>query len=91
MIVERSRPSEVLPLVVAAYDLSAREEEVLSELTSERTTGKIAANLVISRHTVRDHIKSIMEKTGATSRGELLSRLLNLHYSRRPSSSTATA
>ncbi|MFW6034146.1 MAG: response regulator transcription factor [bacterium] len=80
VIVERSRPSEVLPLVVAAYDLSAREEEVLSELSTGRTTAEIAASLFISRHTVRDHIKSILEKTRTTSRGELLSRLFNMHY-----------
>ncbi|MFW6091620.1 MAG: LuxR C-terminal-related transcriptional regulator [Actinomycetota bacterium] len=80
VIVERSRPSDVLPLVVAAYELSAREEEVLAELTTGRTTSEIAANLFISRHTVRDHIKSILEKTSTTSRGELLSRLFNLHY-----------
>lgn len=80
VIIERSRPSEVLPLVVAAYGLSDREEEVLAELVTGLSTGEIADRLFISAHTVRDHVKSILEKTDTCSRGELVSRLFDLHY-----------
>lgn len=80
VIIERSRPSEVLPLVVAAHGLSDREEEVLAELVAGRGTGEIADRLFISAHTVRDHVKSILEKTDTGSRGELVSRLFDLHY-----------
>ncbi len=80
VVVQRARSSEVVPLVVAGYALSAREEEVLAELTAGRATAEIGQRLFISPHTVRDHIKSILEKTGTTSRGELLSKLFSLHY-----------
>ena len=75
LIIERSRPAEILPLAVAAYGLTAREREVLGQLSCGRTTAEIAAELFITEHTVRDHIKSILTKTGTTSRGELISLL----------------
>lgn len=79
LVIEPSRPAEVMPLVVAAYCLTPREQEVLTELSSGRTTGEIANRLFISEHTVRDHIKSILTKTDSSSRGELLSRLFHDH------------
>lgn len=75
LIIERSRPAEILPLAVAAYGLTAREREVLGQLSCGRATAEIAAELFITEHTVRDHIKSILTKTGTTSRGELISLL----------------
>ena len=68
-----------MPLVVSAYCLTPREQEVLSELAGGRTTGEIATRLFISEHTVRDHVKSILAKTDTSSRGELLSRLFHDH------------
>ena len=43
-------------------------------------TEKIARLLFLSPHTVRDHIKAIFEKTGVSSRGELVSLLFIDHY-----------
>ena len=79
LVIDPSRPAEIMPLVVAAYCLTPREQEVLTELSSGRTTGEIAIRLFISEHTVRDHIKSILAKTNTSSRGELLSRLFHDH------------
>lgn len=79
LVIEPSRPAEIMPLVVAAYCLTSREQEVLTELSSGRTTGEIATRLFISEHTVRDHIKAILAKTETSSRGELLSRLFHDH------------
>jgi hypothetical protein len=39
------------------------------------TTVQAARRLVISPHTVSDHVKSIFEKTGARTRGELSATL----------------
>ncbi|WP_149359421.1 helix-turn-helix transcriptional regulator [Lolliginicoccus suaedae] len=79
LVIEPSRPTEIMPLVVASYGLTAREQEVLTELTSGRASGEIAARLFISEHTVRDHVKSILSKTGTCSRGELMSQLFHHH------------
>ncbi|WP_166350753.1 helix-turn-helix transcriptional regulator [Phytoactinopolyspora limicola] len=79
LVIEPSRPSEITPLLVAAYNLTAREQEVLGELTAGRRTAEIAARLFISEHTVRDHIKSIFAKTATTSRGELMSTMFHQH------------
>lgn len=79
LVIEPSHPSEIMPILVASYGLSAREQEVLVELAAGRRTDEIAAMLFISEHTVRDHIKSILAKTGTSSRGELLSLLFHRH------------
>ena len=79
LVLEPSWPTEIMPLVVASYGLTAREQEVLTELSAGRTSGEIATRLFISEHTVRDHVKAILTKTGASSRGELLSLLFHHH------------
>ena len=47
------------------------------------STGEIAAELFLSPHTVRDHVKTVFEKVGVSSRGELVARLFGEHYSDR--------
>ncbi|MEO3825976.1 helix-turn-helix transcriptional regulator [Actinomadura sp. B10D3] len=44
------------------------------------TTSGIAAELVISPHTVRDHVKAVFAKAGVSSRGELVARLFAENY-----------
>lgn len=73
LIIEPSRPADILPLLIAAYELTTREQEVFGEISTGRTTRDIADRLFISEHTVRDHVKSIFNKTGAGSRTELMS------------------
>lgn len=75
LVIEPSRPSAILPLAVAAYGLTARESEVLGEMSRGLTTGQIANRLFISEHTVRDHVKAILAKTETASRAELMSLL----------------
>ena len=48
----------------------------MAQLTlSGATTTQMAQRLAISPHTVNDHMKSIFEKTGARTRGELSATL----------------
>lgn len=65
-------PDRCLSAFVASHRLSPREEEVLRHLINGLNTLEIAASLGISRHTVRDHLKSLYRKTETGSRGELL-------------------
>ena len=48
--------------------LSAREREVLAHLASGQTNRQIAADLVVSTHTVARHVEHIYAKLGVTNR-----------------------
>jgi DNA-binding NarL/FixJ family response regulator len=58
-----------------ARALSARELEVLLLLDRHLGTDEIAGRLLISEHTVRSHVKSLLAKLGVSSRREALERL----------------
>jgi ATP/maltotriose-dependent transcriptional regulator MalT len=51
-----------------AYGLTPRERQVLALLAAGRSNRQIAADLVISEHTVARHVQNIFGKVGVTSR-----------------------
>jgi DNA-binding NarL/FixJ family response regulator len=63
-----------VPESIAAA-LSARELEVLLLLDQHLATDEIAQRLIISEHTVRSHVKSLLAKLGVSSRREALDKL----------------
>jgi DNA-binding NarL/FixJ family response regulator len=70
----RSGGAPAVPDEVAEA-LTARELEVLLLLDRHLGTDEIAARLLISEHTVRSHVKSLLAKLGVSSRREALERL----------------
>jgi DNA-binding CsgD family transcriptional regulator len=74
--VEPATTHDLATLLLAAYGVTDREQEVCLELLSGSTTAEIARHLFISPHTVHDHLKSLFGKVGVGSRGELVARLL---------------
>jgi len=72
---DRLPQSERVRLLLRLHGLSAREREVTQLLLQGFTTDAIAARLLISRNTLRSHVKSTFAKVGVTSRPELMAVL----------------
>lgn len=81
LIIEPAKAADVAPLIVEAYGLTQRELEVTRAISRGLGTSQIAAALHLSPHTVRDYVKSIFEKVGVSSRGELVAKVFADHYS----------
>lgn len=69
------RLSQQCDALVAQYGLSARETDVLRLLARGRDVPYIAEELVISKNTVRTHMRNIFQKTGVHSRQEVIDLL----------------
>jgi DNA-binding CsgD family transcriptional regulator len=75
IFIQRAHPTLVAPLLLKAYGLSPREQEVTQLMLRGASTIQAAQRLAISPHTIGDHLKSIFDKTGARTRGELSATL----------------
>jgi DNA-binding CsgD family transcriptional regulator len=65
-------PAETFDLLCRAYALTQRERDVVRALVAGLDTPAVTEHLVISRHTVQDHLKSVFQKVRVSSRRELL-------------------
>jgi predicted ATPase/DNA-binding CsgD family transcriptional regulator len=65
---ERASTSLAKPVATYPDDLTAREVEVLRLLAQGLTDAQIAGQLVMSKYTASNHVKSILSKLGVTTR-----------------------
>ena len=80
VIVEPAHPARIYPLLMSAYGLTEREKDVTRLVLQGSSTAQIAHELVVSLHTVQQHLKSIFDKTGVRSRRELVGKVFFAHY-----------
>jgi DNA-binding CsgD family transcriptional regulator len=79
LTIEPAAPDDLVQILLESYELTRRETEIALCICRGLPTRDIAAELMISAHTVRDHIKVIFAKAGVSSRGELMAELLTNH------------
>lgn len=80
VIVEPAHPARISPLLMSAYGLTEREQEVARLVMQGSSTAEIAGQLIVSAHTVQQHLKGIFDKTGVHSRRELVGRVFFAYY-----------
>lgn len=83
VIIERANPTATGEVLMAAYDLTPRERDVVTLLARGLNVALISRRLDITEWTVKDHTKSIHRKVGVNSRGELVARLFAQHFAPR--------
>jgi DNA-binding CsgD family transcriptional regulator len=80
VVVGPARPPRLAAMVMSAYGLTAREREVAQLIVSGASTAEASTALHISPYTLQDHLKSIFDKVGVRSRGELTATVFERHY-----------
>lgn len=80
VIVEPAHPARITPLLMGAYGLTARERDITRLVLQGGSTSQIAEELVVSPHTVQQHLKSIFDKTGVRSRRDLVGQVFFAYY-----------
>ena len=80
VVLERAMSPQATAVRLEADGVTPREREVATLLAQGLTYPEIAETLVLSPYTVQDHIKNLFEKTGVSSRQELVARVFLDEY-----------
>ncbi len=65
---------------MSVYGLTERERDVARAVLQGASTAEMADQLIVSIHTVQQHLKSIFDKTGVHSRRDLVGKVFYGHY-----------
>jgi DNA-binding CsgD family transcriptional regulator len=80
VIIEEPSPAELAPILMMAYGLTRQEQVLTGLICRGLSTSEIAIRLHITPNTIQDHLKSIFDKTGVSSRRELVASVLQEQY-----------
>ena len=80
MILQEAAPAEVAPLIMTAYGLTDREKTISALVCQGMSTRQIAGRLHLTADTIQDHLKSVFDRTGVHSRGQLVAAILQHDY-----------
>jgi DNA-binding CsgD family transcriptional regulator len=81
VIEPRNDHADLKQAIKALTLLSAREQEVIALVAEGRSNREIAEKLIISEHTVKNHMTSIFNKMGVTDRSHLIAMVYQLGFS----------
>ena len=76
VIIEPAHPGRNAPLVLSSLGLTPGESKVALLVLRGASTKAIGQELHLSTYTVKDHLKSIFDKTGVRSRRDLVARIM---------------
>src|ERR671920_48462 len=68
VVVEQAHRAELVPLIVAAHELTPREREITEMLVRGLSTAEIAAKLWLSPYTFHEHYAAGTQRAVATPR-----------------------
>ncbi|WP_232056698.1 LuxR C-terminal-related transcriptional regulator [Methylomonas rhizoryzae] len=68
-------PTRELPVTAAELGLTPRQGQVLAMMLKGLPNKRIALNLSLSEHTVKEHVTGILERLGAKNRIEVITML----------------
>ena len=80
IVIERATGARSATVRLEAFGATAREREVATLLARGLSRAEIAEALVLSPHTVEDHVKNLYDKVGVASRQELVARVFLDEY-----------
>lgn len=80
IVIEPAAGARSATVRLEAFGATAREREVATLLARGLSRAEMAEALVLSPHTVEDHVKSLYEKLGVASRQELVARVFLDEY-----------
>jgi DNA-binding NarL/FixJ family response regulator len=59
VVIEPAKAAGIAPIIVQAYDLTEREQQITRLIARGAGRAEIAEELFLSAHTVGDHVKAI--------------------------------
>jgi DNA-binding CsgD family transcriptional regulator len=75
VVLQPAPPAELVSLMLSRFRLTRAERQITELVLAGRSTRQIADELVVSPHTVQDHLKAVFAKAQVRSRRDLVARL----------------